>query len=94
MTRDQQHNLYDIVAEAYKRHGSALVEGPYAKVDTCTIKAYDNGTIVVSINSEVPFVETWFALIGEVKDAFVEEGYEIVKTGFFYDFYDITLRVG
>ena len=88
----RQQRLYDIVAEAYKRHGAELVNEPYGNVHTCTVYPSRNETIVVELNSEVPYVNDWFDIVAEVKSAFIEKGYEIVDSQFFYDLLFIRLK--
>ena len=88
MTQEEQ-NLYNIVEEAYKRHGTELVNSPFGS--TCLFGETDEG-LTVLINSEVPFTHHFFNITQEVQDAFVKEGYEIVKAGFFYDYYSIDMK--
>ena len=100
MTPEQQ-KLYNIVENAYKRHGFQLVAEPWGRVYTCKVSKSTSyvdspapaSDITVCINTEVPCVHTESGAIdSEIYDNFEAEGYEIVKSEYFYDFHIIYLK--
>ena len=91
MTQMEQ-KVYDMVSEAYKRHGSELVVEKYSNLKTCQVK--ENGdSIELTINTEVPYVNTWFDMMAEVEKELQEMGYEVANRKFMYDYLFMALKI-
>ena len=93
MTLERQM-LYDAICRVYKRYGFELVCNKGKNLYTCLIEeSTELGTITVFINPSIPNVKDHFsAIIKKVEEECTMMEYVILKEGYFYDYYFITIK--
>lgn len=85
MTRSEK-KIYNMVADAYKKHGSELVEEKYSGLMTCEVKEHKDN-IKITINTEIPYVNTWFEMIAEFENELKNDGYNIAESRFMCNYF-------